>query len=67
MTKYMEKGVHLVAAGNVFGNITLHTVFLSLHVLAASRNLTVSDPENFSIYLVYHVLVAICKMAHHAK
>ena len=65
MTKYMEKGVHLVAAGNVL--VILPYMLLSLHVWAASRNLTVSDPENFSIYLVYLVLVVICKMAHHAK
>ena len=65
MTKYMEKGVHLVAAGNVL--VILPYVRLSLHVWAASRNLTVSDPENFPIYLVCLVLVVICKMAHHAK
>ena len=65
MTKYMEKGVHLVAAGNVL--VILHYILLSLHVWAASRNLTVSDPENFPIYLVCLALVVICKMAHHAK
>ena len=37
MTKYMEKGVHLVAAGNVL--VILHYILLSLHVWAASRNL----------------------------
>ena len=65
MTKYMEKGVHLVAAGNVL--VILHYILLSLHVLAASRNLTVSKSENFPICLVCLAFVVICKMAHHAK
>ena len=67
MTNYTEIVVHLVAAGNVFGNITLRTVILSRYIWAANRNLTISDPENFPIYLVCLALVVICQMAHHAK
>lgn len=64
---YMGNNFSPGSCCNVFGNIILHTVLLSLDAWAASRNGNVSGPKNFPLYLVCLALVLICKMVHHAR